>query len=236
MGVNTKEITFYPKSKYIKDIIDPPKPTLVPQWFKKLPIYQGSSELIVFNGETNQSAKTCIPFLDSLTSGYTFNLWCDIQVKNSKTNTGKLVTWGNTAFDLIPIQDRPDPGLPIFQGFDPMFFSWKSHWGIKTPKGYSCILTHPFNRTDLPFITSTGIMDTDKWGIWGNQPFSFIKDFEGIIPAGTPIIQIIPFKRDNWKSKIDDSLTDWANKEEIKGKSIFRGYYKNNYWQKKKYQ
>lgn len=230
-----KEIVFYPKSKYIEGIIDAPKPITAPDWFKKLPVYLNSSkQLIVENGDSNYSAKACLPFLDSLTSGYTFDLWCDILVKN--TINGKRITWGHLDYELIPLIDRPDPGMPVMPGFDPMTFSWRSHWGIRTPKGYSCLLTHPFNRTDLPFITSTGIIDTDGWGMWGNQPFGLRKDFEGVIPAGTPIIQIIPFKRDNWKSKIDGSLTEWGNKENLKSRSKFRGYYKDKFWQKKKYE
>ena len=241
MVIFIKKIVFYPRSQHIKGVIDSPKPIEVPDWFKKIPPYQKTEfapndKLFVFNGQTNLSAKACMPFLDSLTSGYSFQLWCDIQVRTDKITGEKMVFWGTTDNELSPLQSRPDPETPVPLGFDPMFFTWMSHWGIKTPKGYSCIFTHPFNRTDLPFITSTGIMDTDDWGIWGNQPFSFKKDFEGIIPAGTPIIQVIPFKRDNWKSEIDDSLTEWANKENMKSRSKFRGYYKNKYWKKKKYE
>jgi hypothetical protein len=229
-----KEIIFYPKSKYIENIIDAPKPITAPDWFKKLSVYQSGNKLEVENGDANYSAKACMPFLDSLTSGYTFDLWCDVLVKN--TPGGKRVTWSHTDYELIPLTDRVDPGMPAMPGFDPMTFTWRSHWGIKTPKGYSCLLTHPLNRTDLPFITSTGIVDSDEWGIWGNQPFGLRKDFEGVIPAGTPIIQIIPFKRDSWKSKIDTSLTEPAQKELLKSRSKFRGYYKNKYWNKKSYE
>ncbi len=151
------------------------------------------------------------------------------------------MTWAHTDLELEEINFRTyDPtnnGIPHYSGFDPLFFAWKSHWGVKTPKGYSAIFTHPINRFDLPFITTTGIMDTDKWGIWGNQPFSLKSGWEGVIPAGTPIIQIIPFKRENWKSEIDKTglLTKWANIENTKRQSKFRGYYKNNFWQKKSF-
>ena len=120
---------------------------------------------------------------------------------------------------------------------DPFLFSWISHWGIETPKNYSCLFTHPLNRTDLPFITTSGIMDTDKWGIWGNQPFSLKTGWEGILPAGTPIIQVIPFKRETWKSEIakTSEKSEWGRVENIKRNSKFRGYYKSNYWSKKFY-
>jgi hypothetical protein len=237
------EIIFYPDSNYTKDIIPPPHTIAVPDWFKKISQFEkldshqefGSSEkLIAENGMVNLSAKHCMPMIDSFTTGYTFSLGTDIQVR--QTDFGPRITWAHDNEDLREVRGRPDPKFPMWNGFDPFIFTWFSHWGIKTPKGYSCILTHPFNRTDLPFLTTTGIMDTDGWGIWGNQPFALQTGFEGIIPAGTPIIQIIPFKRENWKSKVDESLTEWANKENARRSLTIKGYYKNKYWQRKKYQ
>jgi hypothetical protein len=237
----SKKIIFYPKSEKIKQIIPCPQVVSAPKWFKEIPVYQkqvgsvSNDKLIVENGIPNYTAKACMPFLDSLTTGYSFNLWCDIQVRINPDGA-TTISWGNTDEDLSPIVSRPEPeGFAVPNGFNSLVFSWTSAWGIKTPKGYSSLLTHPFNRTDLPFLTTTGIMDTDRWGIWGTQPFHLQKDFEGVIEAGTPIIHIYPFKRDNWKSEINDSLTEWANYENIKRSSKFRGYYKNNYWSKKNF-
>jgi hypothetical protein len=227
-----KKITFYPKNDLVKNVIPYPKPVQVPEWFKKISVFNnGDKTLLVNNGEPNYSVKTCVPFLDSFLSGYTIDLWCDIQIRYENGNPA--ITWINNDKELTPVISRPDAQLPVQDNFLPFIFSWCSHWGIKTPKGYSSLFTHPLNRTDLPFITTSGIIDTDNWGIWGNQPFSLKKDWEGILPAGTPIIQVIPFKREIWKSGVDNSLTSWATYEDIKRESKFRGYYKSKYWVKK---
>ncbi len=240
MAFKEKEIIFYPKSEKIKNIVPCPQIVSPPKWFKDTPIYQRNdvfpfnNKLCVENGEANYTAKSCMPFLDSLSTGYSINLWCDVLIKIE--NGLPRITWANSDIDLSPIMSRPEPeGFVVPNGFYPLFFSWSSVWGVQTPKGYSSIFTHPFNRTDLPFLTTTGIMDTDKWGIWGAQPFHLQKNWEGVIEAGTPLIHIYPFKRDNWKHKIDDSLTEWANYENIKRTSKFRGYYKNKYWSKKSF-
>ena len=233
---NKKQIEFYPKNSFIKEIIPPPSPVTVPQWFKDVPLYRnGDKQLVVENGSANYTVKRCVPFLDSFSTGYTFNLWCDIQVRI--INGVSILTWKSDPNSdvLNPVIERSEGHLPIEETFLPFTFSWISHWGIKTPKGYSCIFTHPFNRTDLPFITTTGIMDTDKWGIWGNQPFALKKDWEGVIVSGTPIIQVIPFKRENWTSSINENLTKWANIENTKRTSLFSGYYKKYFWSKKSY-
>lgn len=232
----SNKIIFYPKSKLVKEIVPSPQLVSVPDWFKQLSIYTNGSEHLKLNGGiANYSAKACMPYLDTFRSGYTFNLWCDLQVVWDEEYKTHSVYWGNTDQHLDPLTSRSDAEIPSVPGFDKFVFSWSSHWGVKTPKGYSCLFTHPLNRTDLPFVTTSGIMDTDGWGIWGNQPFAFQLGWSGIIPAGTPIIQIIPFKREIWTSEIDDSLSDWANYESIRRQSKIRGYYKDKYWNRKVY-
>jgi hypothetical protein len=60
--------------------------------------------------------------------------------------------------------------------------------------------------------------------------------FEGIIEKGTPLVQITPFKRDNWESEFS-----YMNENEYKylEDRNFNSYLKNHYvrkvWQKKKY-
>jgi hypothetical protein len=230
-----KKIILYPYNKLVKEVIPKPTPVSVPNWFKEIPTFENNEkQLIVQNSYTNYTVKRCIPFLDSFFTGYTLNLWCDVQVR--LIDGLPRLTWHHSKYpELTPVISRPEIELPIWENFFPFNFSWVSRWGIKTPKGYSCLFTHPLNRTDLPFVTTSGIMDTDKWGIWGNQPFALKKDWEGIIPAGTPIIQVIPFKRETWKSSIDETLTEWATYEDIRRSSFITGYYKKFAWSKKKY-
>jgi hypothetical protein len=237
------EIIFYPKSDLTKQVIPPPIKSKAPDWYKGIPMYQKKSdelleELVIKNRSANYSIKSCMPFLDSLTSGYTLNLWCDVQVKIEDGVT--YIKWLNQNQELSPIESSPDPKVPSMPGFTPYIFSWISHWGIKTPRGYSCLFTHPLNRSDLPFHTTSGIIDTDKWGIWGTQPFALIEGWEGVIPAGTEVAQFFPFKREEWKSKVDKetkkgSLSEWANFEYQRHSSKFRGFYRSKYWQKKNY-
>jgi hypothetical protein len=69
----------------------------------------------------------------------------------------------------------------------------------------------------------------------GEIPFFLKQDFEGIIPEGTPIVQIIPIKRDSWesiRSKYDDRFV--KNSLYQIGKTLYGGY-KKLFWQKKSY-
>jgi len=68
----------------------------------------------------------------------------------------------------------------------------------------------------------------------GNVPFFFSKDFEGIIPMGTPIAQIIPFKRDDWKSEIINDEVNYQSKIFNIGR-VLNGAYRKKSWKKKKF-
>ena len=84
---------------------------------------------------------------------------------------------------------------------------------IKTPAGTSCYYLDPF-LFDNPYISTwQGIIDTDKFNqLTTNNHLIFYPkvDTSFIIPKGTPLVQIVPFVRYPWKSKMT-----YLTKEEI---------------------
>ena len=70
-------------------------------------------------------------------------------------------------------------------------------WRIKVPAGYSVLLTQPFNRPDLPFTCFSGFVDCDRFATTINMPFLWTGPVgQHVLPAGTPIAQIVPIRRD----------------------------------------
>jgi hypothetical protein len=207
--------------------------TKIPQWYKDQKMFKYENEL-KSETVTPKSFKACIPFLDAMTSGYVIELWTDIHVK--KNGKDIIVTWEN---DLNPVGFRGNDvndKLPTPIGCNPNQFVWLFPYTIKVPKGYSCLVTHPLNRMDLPFLGLTAIVDNEVAILGpGNYPFFFKDEFEGIIKAGTPIMQIIPFKRENWKLKENLKLKEEVLLLQEKTHSVSSGYYKKNIWKKKDY-
>lgn len=214
---------------------DVPNPSLVrdvlPEWYKK-------SEITVTTetGEEHNGLKTCVPFLDAMISGFVLKTWTDIHVR--KLEDGTLdIDWGaNTSSD--PIMERNSKIghlMPRPAGHLPNHLVWTPKWGVKAPRGYSCLFTHPLNRFDLPFTTMSGIIDSDKLSTSGNIPFFIKEGFEGVIPAGTPIIQIIPIKRKKWTAVYDPALFYYMHELGHKLRGVARGYYRDNFWVKKVY-
>jgi hypothetical protein len=178
--------------------------------------------------------KACSSFGDSFISGYIMPLAVDIAVK--QTEGGPSITW--TAKDSNIVECRgidTDPKIPVPPGCSDIQFAWQTKHTFKIPKGYSAFATHPLNRFDLPFTTLSGIIDGEMVVYKGNVPFYVHLDFEGIIPAGTPILQIMLFKTENWNSELDTSILEEASKNERRTSNAAYGWYKKNIWKKKTY-
>jgi len=63
----------------------------------------------------------------------------------------------------------------------------------------------PINQLENPIIPIVGLVDTDDYNNVINIPFIHTQLEPGnsvFIPAGTPICQMIPVKRDNWSQKV----------------------------------
>jgi hypothetical protein len=235
--LNSLHVKFVPKNKDIEIVIPAPKPSskYLPDWFKDMPHSLSNLD----NTKMDETAKKCMPFLDSLTSGYTQELSCDVEIINSGVdeNGNDLISY-NWAGPFKPLSTRLEDTrsrnvFPSFNGYYNKEIHWNSFWEPKTPKGYSTFYYHPANRLDLPFTTLNAIIDTDNWFLTGPVPFMIRRGFEGIIPAGTPIYQMIFIKRDSWKSSMVQY--DDIKQKQLKytARRFFKDGYKKQHWSRK---
>jgi len=224
-------LNFNSVGDYMPDI--KPAKHFIPDWYKNIKGYNKNNLKIQKDGNSViLNLKSCMPFLDSFTTGYIVELAQDIYVEI--IDNQPKVSWVGHP-DPLSIREVNENIMPTPHGYLDNHFAWQYPHILNAKKGYSAIATHPFNRHDLPFITLTGIIDLDVLVGNGNIPF-FIKDgFEGLVSKGTPILQIIPFKRESWKIKKDDSLIEKNNKENIDKSRSMIGWYKLNRWQKKEF-
>lgn len=223
MKIRNNKITFHSTDTSF-DIPRPISSTKnVPSWYRKMPGVKDGT----------QTLKKCVPFLDSLSMGYHIPLPADISW-SSKDQDGTTNSKISIYTEHLASQSE-DVLLP--PEFDPQPHKWSNHWYIKTPKGYSTLFIHPLNRLDLPFYSMSGVVDTDSHPLIINFPFFIRKDFDGVIEAGTPMIQAIPFKRDKWYSEILDEFGSYTKDRGI-GHEIMEppfGWYKRKHWFKKEY-
>jgi hypothetical protein len=213
------------------DVITPAKKH-IPEWYKKIPIWK-NNEIYEIDKGFNKSIKLCPPFLDCFTSGYMIVLPNDLYIKND--NGFPLITWSNAEYPPKLRTELTDLNL-VPTGHHELEFAWQTGAANTIPIGYSMLYTHPLNRHDLPFTTLSGIID-GGFCIYpnGEVPFFIKKGFEGIIPQGTPIVQLIPFRQEKWKHKKTKNLIIESKKHWSKSTAMIYGWYKKTFWTKKQY-
>lgn len=223
---------------------DPPSPakTFVPDWFKSMPTTIDAKKQYGLslnnNFSSNATVKGCSPFLDALTSGYMYCLPLDVEVR--KLNEREYSFRWRSNSDFVSLHDEPQhPGLPSPAELDDSkVLKWACPFTITTPPGYSCLITHPLNRHELPFRTFSGVVDTDSYGLPVQFPFQMVAKPSDIliIERGTPVCQIIPFKRESWTHTINKEDPAVTNEKRFNYKSKIVKAYKSRYWSKKSYE
>lgn len=234
------KIEFVPSRKNDDGLLVAPSPAMqhIPEWYKMLAKHNRSNnerELHPSNHIGTDGAivatKSCMPFFDAMAWGYMYTLEDDLHV--DLDDEGKpILSWKG---ELMIVDKRPTIELPVPTGCHPIHYGWRMGWYYETPPGYSILVTHPMNRYDLPFIVQSGIIESDTWGLPVFTAFFLKKGFRGTIPKGTPIFQMIPFKRDNFEMIISDDH-DKINLHDIRAerrRKRIHGYYKAIAWRRK---
>lgn len=194
------KIEFIAGDAHVSQVREKPLPAsqFIPDWWKNMPPFSKGDSKLKIRPYSNVTAKKCFPLLDGMTAGYIVTLWADLLVENE--NGFSKVQWTTEADILSAWDGYQTEGFEIPENFCFPVYKYFHGWSIKTPAGYSCLITHPVAYPNLPIKTLTGVVDTDTFDGFANSPFVIQKGFEGIIEKGTPMFQIIPFKRDEWEA------------------------------------
>ena len=244
----TSIIKFTARDEYGWEVQPKPVPaaTLVPDWWKNMHPYDISPQsldgkkLIVENRESNATFKKCTPMLDALVSGYIITLRAYVQVLQEKGFDNKFypkLTW-RVKYDrgIFEQHGASSQIVPPPTGYSRIVFKYLNTWIPQTPSGYSVMVTQPFGYRDLPFHAVPAVVDSDKSVLEMLPPMWCKEGFEGVVEAGTPLVQITPFKRENWKSEFDYFKGNDYKKLEDKNfnRNLINNYVRNH-WSKKSY-
>lgn len=203
----------------------------IPEWYKNTVSYTGNEKKPTGNATTTATIKRCMPVFDAITAGYIIVSPADVYV--SQKDGAPWYEWSSqNLVTFHPIEQAPNH--PAQNSFS--YPKWNNPWAIKTPIGYSCLFVQPFHR-ESKFTILPGIVDTDTYTSPVNFPFVLNNPtWEGLIPAGTPIAQVIPFERKSWSMSIGGEQ-EINNSIKISNKlqSVFFDRYKNFFWHRKEY-
>jgi hypothetical protein len=189
----SSELTFLCRPED-EGIIAPPVPakTHLPEWFRKLPPVTRNELSATNNGLT---IKRCMPFLDAMMAGWLVTLAASVRLEIR--DGGKTVDAG-WEFDRTMVSNHgahqvagnpKEPSPPC---------KFHNYWSIRTAPGWSCLFMPPLNRGGQPFECVSGVVDTDRYAAEIHFPF-FASATDGVytIEKGTPLVQLVPFRRDD---------------------------------------
>lgn len=169
-----------------------PAKSYLPDWFRKLPPVDPEVESPTNTGLT---IKRCLPFLDAMTTGWIIPLPATVRLEISEDGSRVDSGWD---FDRALVANH---GMHQVKG-NPMGArppcKFINFWTITTPPGWSCLFVNPLNRPNGIFEVVAGVVDTDTYRSPIHFPF-FATGGDGLytIEKGSPMVQVIPFRRES---------------------------------------
>ena len=162
-----------------------------PAWFKRLP---GMDEQQLTATNNALTVKRCLPFLDAMNLGWLLPLAATVRLELSDGGTRVDAGWEHddtmvSAHGAFQAAGNPWEPRPVMKFHNP--------WSIRTPPGWSCLFVPPVNRPGGVVEILGGVVDTDRYVTPVNLPFVAVGD-DGVhsLAKGTPLAQVIPFRRD----------------------------------------
>lgn len=240
----TNKIKFVTNRPWLsKNSSSKPEPIIksIPAWYREADRFAKKPDGEYWIGPDNGKIptwKACPAIFDIMGTGYSLKTPCDIEFKIGDFGKLSVKVFDDKYKDFVTKRE-PMPQFVNPEGYHEVHFAWMPDWAVETPEGYSVLYSQPFNRFELPFLTTSGIIDNDKVNLMGSMPFFLRKGFEGIIPEGTVYAQMIPFKRDNWEHEVIIENPSNLYKKNMENSRKYRvpdgGVYKNQVWEKRTY-
>jgi len=200
---------------------------------KAAPEYYKNIKPQISNSPDSSTIKRCVPFLDAMSAGFVIPLWCDMFVTakdgniniNFPKNFAQAETLGSHSIEQLPnhpLVDRP---------YGKLLLKLINPWVIETSPGTSCLFTSPLNHMESRVKILDGVVDTDTYYNPVNFPFLWTGgDGEFFFEKGTPIVQVIPFKRETLNLQV--GVVDTVRKSAASAKlgTHMKHSYRTEFW------
>ena len=199
MSQQAKTISFFPKAQ---GLISPiAAKNSLPDWYKD----QNSR-----NHFKHPTIKRCMPIFDAMSSGYFLVAQSDIIVDS--TNPGGLTISSDNDFDGVLFSQHDFyqyDKYPIPSGYHSHVLRIHPMWAVQTPKDYSALFINPVHNGSKNMNAMTGLIDTDNFISDGHLSFFVKENTVFKIKKGTPIVQVLPIKRESWQA-VEMSVEEYS--------------------------
>jgi len=194
------DIKFYCTDPAVVEHFSPqPANKVIPQWYKDLPV-----DILDRWGKLDvPSAKQCVPLQDMITSGYILFNSFDIELYPNMIEGVEDYKVRTPSREHV--SSHPHKQCPVhIDGKKKNYIKIVNEWLVRTPPGYSCLFIQPFYHFEENFKLLPAIVDTDTFDIPVQFPGYLTGKHECYtIKSGTPLMQVIPFKREDWNMSVE---------------------------------
>ena len=218
--------------QHFEGVIPKPAPALkfCPDFFRAL-----SSQ--VDSHPSSGTVKRCIPFKEAMSAGFIIPLWADMYVLASNgdlkidfpQNFAQPESISEHSYNQVlnhPLSNHPYGKMPL---------KFINPWIITTEPEVSCLFTSPLNHLESRLKILDGVVDTDNY--YNNINFPFLwtgGDGEFLIKKGTPLVQVIPFRREKFTAEYGVIDKDRRDKTTAMLGTKIKDGYRQEFWHKRK--
>ena len=105
---------------------DRPTPAIqnIPEWYRKMSSFFGKDKLVVENRSTNQTAKRCIPLMESMTAGYHLTLPADIIISKNEESGDSAMNWLTHVYLVSTHNPQQTHEIPVPEEYSTLPFKF----------------------------------------------------------------------------------------------------------------
>ncbi|WP_152497469.1 hypothetical protein [Roseovarius sp. THAF8] len=216
----------------LEPLLPPPVPAgrMLPDWLSRMPSEIAAESL---GNESIRTLKRCPPFIDAMRLGVLILSPVDLLVKDGELHW----EWDPPILEDAQISRAPvgvhvpeqADGTPL--ATESLILKFINYWTLSTEPGWSLLFHHPAGYPNLPFQTLSGVVDSDLYTD-GYVHFPALLDpgFDGIIPRGAPVAQVVPVRKDSTLEVITMTESEIADNRAMQdGLAREPGLYRKRY-------
>lgn len=231
------KITFLASYPELDGVFPEPEPTSrhIPQWYKNQPSMIDDK---IEHGTMKLTVKKCQAFFDAMSLGYVLKMPVDLYIDTTQERMEIQLPTEMNQYRSKILSHHSTEQVSHYPTNTNIYMDdiLRIHpiWMVKTEPGYSTLFMPLIHQEHLPLKPVEAIIDSDNFFSDGHLSYFVEKGFKGVIKQGTPIVQVFPFKRDDWEMElVRDFPENEKNIQRKKVRSTFQNGYRLKMWVKK---
>ncbi|MCW8091955.1 hypothetical protein [Alteromonas sp. ASW11-130] len=220
--LKTPKVEFFTDHEELLPYAPKPAAHFYPEWFKRMDgahnvqptqRYPFGLDKALTLSNVNATVKRCPGVVSYMSQGYVVPLWSDFVVQ---VRQDTIYAFGSNETASVSLHGRHIhfDKMPASKDYYKDAVKFTNPWKVKTPKGWSLLITSPFYHMEERFTVIPGVIESDTYHHMHVNTFFKSYPADHQLRMGMPFIHVIPFQRS--KLKYEARLSTEEDKRLIK--------------------